>query len=59
MTSMENTGDATRKGYTPLELDCATDFAAFLYQLWIKSRKNEIMEMDKTFYDNEGPNDVN
>lgn len=56
---MNNNDDTTRKGYTQLELDCATDFAAFLYQLWIKSRKNEIMEMDKTFYDNEGPNDVN
>ena len=36
-----------------IERDAAIDFASFLYQLWIKSRKNEIIEVDKTIYDNE------
>ena len=56
---MDTSNNIARKKYTKAELDCATDFAAFLYQLWIKSRKNEIMEVDKTIYDNEEPTNIN
>ena len=57
---MKNTSDTVRKGYTQQELDCATDFVSgLIYPLWIKSRKNEIMEEDKTFYSNEELNNTN
>lgn len=41
------------------ERDAAINFASFLYQLWIKSRKSEIIKVDKTNYDNEEPTDIN
>ena len=41
------------------ERDAAINFASFLYQLWIKSRKNEIIKLDKTNYDNEEPANIN
>ena len=56
---MNNENNTIRKGYTKAELDAATDFASFLYNLWLKSRKNEIMEEDKTFYSNEELNNTN
>lgn len=60
MSGMKNTSDTVRKGYTQQELDCATDFVSgLIYPLWIKSRKNEIMEEDKTFYSNEELNNTN
>ncbi|MBR3180758.1 hypothetical protein IKF63_01615 [Candidatus Saccharibacteria bacterium] len=33
--------------------DNALSFAKLLYDLWRESRKNEIIEADKTIYDNE------
>ena len=41
------------------ERDAVINFASFLYQLWIKSRKGEIIKVDKTNYDNEEPTDIN
>lgn len=58
MNSSED--DIALKKYTKAELDCATDFVSrLIYPLWIKSRKNEIMELDKTNHDNEEPTDIN
>ena len=52
--------DIALKKYTKAELDCATDFVGrLIYPLWIKSRKDEIMEEDKTFYSNEELNNTN
>lgn len=42
-----------------IERDAAINFASFLYQLWIKSRKGEIIKVDKTIYDNEEPANIN
>lgn len=36
--------------------DAAINFAKFLYDLWRESRKNEIMEVDKTIYNEEPTN---
>ena len=61
MKHVENNSDKSteRRKYSKLELDCATDFVAgLIYPLWIKSRKNEIMKLDKTIYDNEEPNNI-
>ena len=41
------------------ERDAAINFASFLYQLWIKSRKDEIIEEDKTFNNSEELNNTN
>ena len=41
-----------------VERDAAIDFANFLYQLWIKSRKGEIIKADKTNHDNEEPTNI-
>ena len=61
MKHVENNSDKSteRRKYSKLELDCATDFVAgLIYPLWIKSRKSEIMKLDKTIYDNEEPNNI-
>ncbi|MBQ8984717.1 hypothetical protein IJ098_02580 [Candidatus Saccharibacteria bacterium] len=51
--------NSAEKGYSNTELNLALDLAHFLYELWIKSRKNEIIKLDKTFYDNEESNKIN
>ncbi len=56
---MNNENNTIRSGYTKAELDAATDFASFLYNLWLKSRKNEIMKMDKKNYDNNESTNIN
>ena len=58
-TNSNQNGSIEPRRYSRKELNSATDFASFLYELWIKSRKNEIMEEDKTFYDNEELNNTN
>ena len=62
MKHVENNSDKSteRRKYSKLELDCATDFVAgLIYPLWIKSRKNEIMKMDKKNYDNNESTNIN
>lgn len=59
MQDMNNIGNNIGRKYSKKELDFATDFAHFLYELWIKSRKGEIIKVDKTNYDNEEPNNSN
>lgn len=40
---------------TIAERDSAIGFGTFLFDEWQKSRKDEIIEMDMTKYDNEEP----
>ena len=58
-TNSNQNGSVETRRYSRKELNSATDFVSFLYELWIKSRKNEIMEEDKTFYSNEELNNTN
>lgn len=58
-TNSNQNGSIESRRYSHKELNSATDFVSFLYELWIKSRKNEIMEEDKTFYSNEELNNTN
>ncbi|MBR3131017.1 hypothetical protein IKG31_00355 [Candidatus Saccharibacteria bacterium] len=52
-------GRVCKAGYTKIEQDCATNFLKYLYDLWRKHEKDEIMELDKTIYDNEEPVNAN
>lgn len=58
-TNSNQNGSIEARRYSRKELSSATDFVSFLYELWNKSRKNEIMEEDKTFYSNEELNNTN
>ena len=58
-TNSNQNGSIESRRYSHKELNSATDFVSFLYELWIKSRKNEIMELDKTNHDNGEPSNNN
>lgn len=58
-TNSNQNGSVEARRYSREELNAATDFVSFLYELWIKSRKGEIIKVDKTNYDNEEPNNSN
>ena len=58
-TNSNQNGSVEARKCSRKELNAATDFASFLYELWIKSRKNEIIKEDKTNYDNEEPTNIN
>ena len=58
--SANNSANTTkRRGYSDEEYNAALDFMKFLHDLWRKQLRNEIMESDKTIYDNEEPTDAN